>query len=486
VRVGDVVAGRYELAEVLGTGGMARVYRAHDRVLERDVALKVLDERLSADPEYVERFRREARAIARLPHPNIVTVIDRGETEGWQFIVFEYVRGPNLKQLVQERGQLPVGQALTLAHQAARGLAYAHENGVVHRDVKPQNVLVDPDGVAKVTDFGIARAAGTDQGLTMTGTILGTGDYLSPEQASGQPVDARSDQYSLGVLLFELLTGEPPYTGESLFAVAARHVNDPIPSVRDRRPEVSARVEATIRRALAKRPEERFPTTDALIAALEACMAEEAGPARTRGDAEDGATQIIAPASAAARPAEPRDRKRRRLPWALLTGLGVLATAAAIVWALATERFIPGTGDVGGGGGPVRLVAVADYDPDGDDVEHPELLAAATDGDPETFWRTETYGGGELEGLGKSGVGMIVDARRQRELDELTLVTETPGFTATIRGGNSPTGEFRDLTDAQEVDAETTFALAGGRFRYYLVWITVLDEVAYVNEVRAR
>jgi eukaryotic-like serine/threonine-protein kinase len=486
VQVGDVVAGRYGLAEVLGTGGMARVYRAHDRVLERDVALKVLDERLSEDPEYVERFRREARAIARLSHPNIVTVIDRGETEGWQFIVFEHVRGPNLKQLVQRRGQLPVAQALTLAHQAARGLAFAHENGVVHRDVKPQNVLVDPDGVAKVTDFGIARAAGADQGLTMTGTILGTGDYLSPEQASGEPVDARSDQYSLGVLLFELLTGEPPYTGESLFAVAARHVNDPIPSVRERRPEVSERVEATIRRAMAKRPEDRFPTTDALIAALEACMAEDAGAARARRDADDGATQIIAPAPVAPRSREPRDRKSRRLPWALLAGLGVLAAAAAIVWALATERFIPGTGEAGGGGGPVRLVAVADYDPDGDDVEHPELLPAATDGDPETFWRTETYGSTGLEGLGKAGVGVIVDARRRRELNQFTVVTDTPGFVATIRGGDSPTGEFRDLADAREVGAETTFALSGGRFRYYLVWITDLDEVAHVNEVRAR
>ncbi|MDQ4019309.1 MAG: protein kinase, partial [Actinomycetota bacterium] len=179
MRVGEVVAGRYELAEVLGIGGMARVYRAHDRVLERDVALKVLDERYGDDPEYVERFRREARAIARLSHPNVVTVIDRGEAEGRQFIVFEHVRGLNLKQLLKNRGRLPVAQALALAHQAARGLAYAHENGIVHRDVKPQNVLVDADGVAKVTDFGIARSLDGDAAITLPGTMLGTGDYIS-------------------------------------------------------------------------------------------------------------------------------------------------------------------------------------------------------------------------------------------------------------------------------------------------------------------
>ena len=490
MRVGDLVAGRYELADVLGVGGMARVWRAHDRVLERDVALKILDERLSEDPEYVERFRREARSIARLSHPNVVTVIDRGETDGLQFIVFEYVRGPNLKQLLTERGPLPVAQALALTHQAARGLSYAHENGVVHRDVKPQNVLVDPDGVAKVTDFGIARATGGDDGLTIAGTILGTGDYLSPEQAAGQPVDGRSDQYSLGVLLFELLTGEPPYVGDTLFAVAARHVNDPIPSVRERRPDVSARVEAIVRRAMAKRPDDRYPTLDALIAALEAAMVEEGGAGRAAHAGDDGATQILAPRSApapapAARAAEPSRRKRRRLPVALVAGLAVLAAGGAIVWALATERFIPGTGE-SGGGGPVRLVARADFDPPpGDGVEHPELLSAATDGDRTTFWRTETYQGG-LEALDKRGVGIIVEAGRRREVSEITIITDTPGFTALIGGANSQTGEFRELTEERTVEEETTFELNAAPYRYYLVWITSLDEVAHVNELRAR
>jgi serine/threonine protein kinase len=203
VQVGDVIAERYELEEVLGVGGMASVFRARDRVLERKVALKILAERYSSDPQYVERFRREAQAIARLSHPNIVTVIDRGNVDGCQYIVFEHVRGSNLKQLLRERRRFPVSQALALAHQAARGLAFAHEHGIVHRDVKPQNVLVDDDGDAKVTDFGIARSAALDDGLTDSGVVLGTSHYIAPEQATGGRVDERSDQYSLGALLFE-------------------------------------------------------------------------------------------------------------------------------------------------------------------------------------------------------------------------------------------------------------------------------------------
>jgi serine/threonine-protein kinase len=169
--IGQLLAGRYELQDVAGSGGMSSVYRARDTVLERTVAIKILHEHFSDDPEYVERFRREARALAQLNHPNIVTVIDRGEYEGRQFIVFEHVEGENLKELIDREGQLPVDQALALVHQVARGLAFAHEHGVVHRDVKPHNVLIDADGVAKVTDFGIARSIEPADGLTETGTL---------------------------------------------------------------------------------------------------------------------------------------------------------------------------------------------------------------------------------------------------------------------------------------------------------------------------
>ena len=229
---GDLIADRYELEELVGTGGMSTVFRAHDRQLERRVAIKILHEHYAEDPEYLERFRREARAVARLSHPNIVTVIDRGDDDGRQYIVFENVEGENLKELIVRSGPLPVRQALELVLAVADGLAFAHGQGLVHRDVKPQNVLLSSEGEVKVTDFGIARSLHVDHGMTQTGTVLGTGEYLAPEQASGKPVSPATDVYSLGVVLWELLAGEVPFTGDNFVAVALRHVNEPPPSLR--------------------------------------------------------------------------------------------------------------------------------------------------------------------------------------------------------------------------------------------------------------
>ncbi len=210
----EVIAGRYELLELVGRGGMSSVWKAHDRLLDRTVAIKVLHEQYTTDEEYVERFRREARSVAQVSHPNIVTVIDRGEDGGRQYIVFEYVAGENLKQLIEREGPLPVHDALLMALQMARALGFAHTRGLIHRDVKPQNVLLNEDGQAKMTDFGIARSVDV-QGVTLTGTVLGTSEYIAPEQARGQQVDALTDVYSLGVVLYELLTGGVPFQGES-------------------------------------------------------------------------------------------------------------------------------------------------------------------------------------------------------------------------------------------------------------------------------
>ena len=239
--VGELIAGRYELEKLVGSGGMSNVFRAHDRLLERTVALKILHEQYTRDEDYVERFRREARAVAQLAHPNIVTVIDRGEQEGRQFIVFEYIDGENLKEL-SNRGPLEVREAIGLVLQVGRALSFAHERGLVHRDVKPQNVLLNEDGQAKVTDFGIARSLDV-HGVTQTGTVLGTSDYIAPEQARGQKVDPKTDIYSLGVVLYELLSGEVPFSGDNFVAVAMRHVNEPAPSVLDRRPDCPARLD---------------------------------------------------------------------------------------------------------------------------------------------------------------------------------------------------------------------------------------------------
>src|ERR687884_1137028 len=269
---------------------MSSVFKAHDRLLERNVALKVLHEHYTEDDQYVERFRREARAVAQLSHPNIVTVIDRGEDGGRQFIVFELVEGRTLKEVLDEEGRLPVRHALEIALQVARGLAFAHEQGLVHRDVKPQNVILNGDGRAKVTDFGIARSLDV-KGVTQTGTVLGTSNYISPEQAQGGEVDGATDVYSLGVVLYELLTGDVPFAGESFVAVAMRHVTEPAPSVLDRRPDVPARVAHAVDRALEKDPASRFPTMDAFAAELEAC------PAALEYGA-DAAVNLLRPAAA--------------------------------------------------------------------------------------------------------------------------------------------------------------------------------------------
>src|SRR5688572_20722843 len=228
---------------------MSTVYRAFDTLLERNVALKILHERFGEDKDYVARFRREARAAARLSHPNIVTVIDRGEQDGKEFIVFELIEGENLKELVERAGPVPVRRALELGLEVGRALAFAHAEGIIHRDVKPQNVLLGEDGRAKVTDFGIARTIDA-VGTTETGTVLGTSHYIAPEQARGERVDAQTDVYSFGVVMWELLAGDVPYGGENFLSVAMRHVNDPVPNVLDRRPDTPLRLASLIEQCM--------------------------------------------------------------------------------------------------------------------------------------------------------------------------------------------------------------------------------------------
>jgi tRNA A-37 threonylcarbamoyl transferase component Bud32 len=478
--IGELIGGRYEIEELVGTGGMSSVYRARDSVLERRVALKVLHEHFSADPEYVERFRREARAIARLNHPNIVTVIDRGEFGKRQFIVFEHIPGENLKEIVEREGQLPVAQALALTHQIARGLAFAHQHGVVHRDVKPQNVLVDESGTAKVTDFGIARSLDPGEELTQTGTLLGTSDYIAPEQASGEPVDARSDQYSLGVLLYELLTGEVPYPADSFMAVAMRHLRDPVPSVRERRRDVPDRVDKIVARAMAKRPADRFPSTEAMMGAIEAALADTGeGAGRNEATGVHSRIERPSPSRSAARPG-PRRRQRRRRFAPLLLALLVVGAGAIALGLILAGRDGGGSGAAGSIGG-VKLTAFEDYDPQGDQSEHPESVANATDGDVSTFWTTETY-----RTFSKPGVGLILDAGKAVSIEHLQIVSNEPGFTAEILAGDNPNGGFVPFSEEHEIGRRTTLELAGGKsYRYYVVWITDPNRRAHVNEVRA-
>ena len=475
--VGELISGRYELEELVGSGGMSNVFRAHDRLLERTVALKILHEQFTRDDDYVERFRREARAVAQLAHPNIVTVIDRGEQDGRQYIVFEYVDGQNLKELTAG-GPLDPREAIGLALQVARALSFAHERGLVHRDVKPQNVLLNDDGQAKVTDFGIARSLDV-HGVTQTGTVLGTSDYIAPEQARGQKVDPKTDIYSLGAVLYELLTGDVPFKGDNFVAVAMRHVNEPPPSVLDRRPDCPLRLDLAIQRAMAKDPEERFGSMDEFCAELEACLAELDG----RGD--EGATMIVPPQPKPRRAKRPR--QQIRIPWTpvLLVLLAALLVAGGAYLLLREDGGTPFVAK-SATSKPVHLLGAGAYDPFGTGGEHDAAASRATDRNRETFWDSEHY-----DNFTKEGVGLVLKAPDSTSLSKLTVNSVGTSFDAQIKGGDSATGPFTDLTGAfQPVGSTKAFEIDthGKKYLYYMVWLKLPFEggQAQISEVTAR
>ena len=304
LRAGTVVDSRYEIMHRLGSGGMADVYLAHDTQLGRDVALKVLHRRFARDTQFVERFKREAQSAASLQHPNVVGIYDRGEHEGTYYIAMEYLPGKTLRQALDEEAPLDQERAIEHALQILAAAGFAHRNGVVHRDFKPHNVMVGPDGRLKVTDFGIARAGASE--MTETGSIMGTAQYLSPEQAQGQPVDAASDIYSIGVMLYEMLTGYVPFSGDSAVAIALRHVSDPPTPLRQVRPDIHPALEAVVMRALQKEPAGRFGSAEEFAAMLES--------AREAIRSGDPGQDTAAWAAVAAPPVE-EESGRKRWPW---------------------------------------------------------------------------------------------------------------------------------------------------------------------------
>lgn len=268
---GVVIANRYELGERLGTGGMSTVQLAFDRRLERDVAVKLLAEHLAEDAQFVARFRREALAAARLVHPNIVQVFDFGldDASGRHYIVMEHIRGQSAAEILRDRGHLPVPEALAIVNQACRGLDYAHRNGVVHRDVKPGNLLrADEGGVVKLADFGIAKALTDESSITQVGSVLGTAAYLAPEQASGEEAGPRADLYALGVVTYQLLSGRLPYEATSLTELALKQQREIPPRLDELNREVTPELAAAVDRALALDPRARYEGADALREAL--------------------------------------------------------------------------------------------------------------------------------------------------------------------------------------------------------------------------
>jgi serine/threonine protein kinase len=336
VDVGSVVDGRYRVVGRIGGGGMADVWLAEDDHLQRRVALKVLHRRFAQDREFVMRFQREAEAAAGLQHPNIVAVFDRGEFEGTFYIAMQYVEGPTLKQLIDSG--ITLEQAVGVIRQVLQAAGYAHRQGIVHRDLKPQNVIVDPEGKAVVTDFGIARAGVSE--ITQTGSVMGTPHYLSPEQAQGFEVTAVSDLYSVGVMLYEALTGRVPFEGESAVAVAMKQVSQMPQRPSSIQPRVTPALDAVVMRALEKDPGQRFQSADAFIAALDQAMREP-------GAAGRGTTSFAALPPVVATPGEGEDdpdasRKRRRNWWIIGALVAILIGALiGIVLSRDTSTAVP-------------------------------------------------------------------------------------------------------------------------------------------------
>jgi serine/threonine-protein kinase len=490
--VGTSLNGRYRLEARIAAGGMSTVYRALDETLERQVAVKLMNREVASDSDQLERFRREARAVAQLSHPHIVGVIDAGEDDGRPYIVLEYVEGETLKDRIRRLGRLPITESVAYAIEIARALGAAHARHIVHRDVKPQNVLIDHEGSAKVTDFGIARTLEED-GLTADGRVLGTTDYVSPEQALGQDVTGQSDLYSLGVVLYEMLAGEVPFTGESQVAVAMKHVRETIPDVQLKRPEISAALASVVDTATAKRLDERYADDAELIADLEDVLAIET--ARS-GNVTGEVTTVLRTLPS---------RKRRQLPLrrrqpVVVVALGLIV-AAAVVGVLVflagrTHHGTPPLPQPAPKHTPHQVVpcdsCATDYNPDalsGPKNQHPEQTGFAIDGNRNTAWSTESYLG---DNLGKPGVGIYVDMKPGVAAGSMVIDTDTPGYAVTIYARNSRPNPYTFDTGAQgwvkvgsapSVKKTQTVALSTGttKYRYYLVWITSLGGHGHVD-----
>ena len=472
---------RYRLDELIGRGGMASVWRATDTVLGRPVAVKRLHPGLIADEEHAERFRREALLVARLSHSNLVRLLDRGEDADGPYLVMELVDGENLKSLVRREGALPPEEAVRICVEVGRALAYAHAQGVVHRDIKAQNVLLTPDGGVKLTDFGIARLMEADgePGLTRTDMLVGSADYLSPEQADGRPVDARTDVYSLGIVLYECLTGRLPFPGEGFVAVAMRHCSEPLPDPRVLAPAVPGWLAATAQRAAAKEPCRPLPGRRRPRRG--AALAGRAGHRRHGGDARARGRHRAPP------PARPPPGPVGELPRrAGRAGRDRGDRRARPRWRRRRAEPAPAAA------GPLTVASVRDYDPLGDDRERPDLLPLATDGDPSTAWYTENYKDTPELGNLKEGVGLTLTLPAPAVATEMVIDSPTPGARFQVlgpgRGIERQTLAQGTLAGGEQVVRLARAAPSGS----YVLWFTSLvpdDKGGYwagVGQVRLR
>jgi serine/threonine-protein kinase len=499
---GRVLGGRYRLVSPIARGGMATVWVADDPVLSRRVAVKILRADLAADEGTRARFRHEAIAAARLSHPNIVSTYDTGDDDGIAYIVMELVDGPTLRHLIDQHGGLPSADVIRIGKQVADALDAAHRAGLVHRDVKPANVLVPAAGPVKVTDFGIAKAAGADD-LTRTGTVMGTARYLAPEQVNGRPTDPRTDVYALGLLLYEALCGHPPFGGDTEIATAMARLTTSAPAVRAQRPEVSQALDDVIHRCLARQPSARFGSAAAVREALDRARLDPTGaiprptvgPGSVAGAATGASARRATDAGAPTGPTRPQPvpvptfpaprRRRRRLAWLWALLVVLLAIGGGIAaFLIVNDSSGNGSGSGAGAAPPpaaanATITSATAFDPLGDGHESDELTGNAIDGSTATVWTTEQYESfpdGE-----KTGVGLALSLDREYDVTKVAVEAQEAGWGASIYVSDRPVDSLTSLSDWEPVRAKGsdlatshTFEFDGVKGRSVLLWLTQL------------